>query len=311
MFQDDGSSSVTSSPLQLCPMMPLLLGFGSPHSLLKELESKERLASPDGDTMQQITAYFSESLANRILKSWPGLHKPFNSTKKSLLPYEFLVRKLFFELFPFLESAFVVPYRAIMEAMELEKMWFALLQSLNGRPEGPPVLRITGIHQHKEALDFMARILTEEAELLGITFPFNPIVSKLESLEIEKLLLQLRTLLAFDDERHRKRSPLPLMSIYGTNSRSLTEEPKTRSVNCLRKTWQMGVAQVLIQLGRCQMDNFLNALWGLSPNVMVRLPKGRERHKKLDKWIHRLDLAAYGNVPLSSYGRLQVRRPMQ
>jgi hypothetical protein len=37
------------------------------------------LLSPDGDTMQRIAAYFTEALADRILKAWPGLHKALNS----------------------------------------------------------------------------------------------------------------------------------------------------------------------------------------------------------------------------------------
>ncbi|XAR60328.1 hypothetical protein NMG60_11033650 [Bertholletia excelsa] len=97
--------------------------------------------------------------------------------------------------------------------------WRALLQDLSARPEGPPHLRITGVHQQKEILDQMAHILTEEAEKLDIPFQFNPIVCKLEDLEAEKLrvktgealaiscVLQLHTLLANDDELLKKKSP--------------------------------------------------------------------------------------------------------
>ncbi|KAI6685261.1 hypothetical protein NL676_031174 [Syzygium grande] len=68
-----------------------------------------------------------------------------------------------------------------------------------------------------------------------------------------------------------------------------------------------------------KMDNLLNALWELSPEVMEEIKKiisfegakRKERHEKLEKWIQRLDLAGFGNVPLSYYGRLQVRRLMQ
>lgn len=436
MFQDDGSSSVTSAPLQFCSLMSLSPGFGSPHSLLKELKSEERglylihlllacanhvancnlenanialeqisqLASPDGDTMQRIAAYFTEALADRILKSWPGLHKALNSTKISFLPEELLVRKLFFELFPFLKSAFVLTNQAIMEAMESEKMvhiidlnateptqWIALLQSLNARPEGPPHLRITGIHQHKEVLDLMARSLTEEAERLDIPFQFNPIVSKLENVEIENLrvktgealaissVLQLHTLLAFDDEHHQKRSPLSLKNMNGTDSHrvllmsqnSLGELLQKDLVNGSSPSTDSAASSPLSLNASVKMDTFLNALWGLSPKVMVvteqdsnhngstllerlvealhsyaalfdclestvsrtsleRLKvekmlfgeeikniiscegaKRKERHEKLDKWIQRLDLAGFGNAPLSYHGRLQARRLMQ
>ncbi|XP_030521099.1 scarecrow-like protein 3 [Rhodamnia argentea] len=436
MFQDDGSSSVTSAPLQFCPLMSLSPGFGSPNSLLKELKSEERglylihlllacanhvangnlenanialeqisqLASPDGDTMQRIAAYFAEALADRILKSWPGLHKALNSTKLSFLPEELLVRKLFFELFPFLKSAFVLTNQAIMEAMESEKMvhiidlnateptqWIALLQSLNARPEGPPHLRITGIHQHKEVLDLMARSLTEEAERLDIPFQFNPIVSKLENVEVENLsvktgealaissVLQLHSLLAFDHEHHQKRSPLSFKNMNVTDSHrvllmsqnSLGELLQKDLVNGSSPSTDSAASSPLSLNVSVKMDNFLNALWGLSPKVMVvteqdsnhngstlleRLVEAlhsyaalfdclestvsrtslerlkvekllfgkeikniisgegaerKERHEKLDKWIQRLDLAGFGNAPLSYYGRLQARRLMQ
>nr|GEU50926.1 ARID DNA-binding domain-containing protein [Tanacetum cinerariifolium] len=60
-----------------------------------------------------------------------------------------------------------------------------LLQSLSIRPEGPPHLRITGIHQQKEVLEKMELQLNEEAKRLDIRFKFNPVVSRLDNLEME------------------------------------------------------------------------------------------------------------------------------
>lgn len=37
----------------------------------------------------------------------------------------------------------------------------------------------------------------------------------------------------------------------------------------------------------------------------------KERHEKLEKWLIRLELAGYNNVPLSCYGMLQARRLQQ
>ncbi|KAF2610932.1 hypothetical protein F2Q70_00013697 [Brassica cretica] len=120
MFQEDnGTSSVASSPLQVFSTMsltrPTLLPSpsSSPFHSLKDLKPEERglylihllltcanhvasgslqnanaaleqlslLSSPDGDTMQRVAAYFTEALANRILKSWPGLYKALNATQ--------------------------------------------------------------------------------------------------------------------------------------------------------------------------------------------------------------------------------------
>ncbi|XWS52576.1 hypothetical protein CRYUN_Cryun11dG0082700 [Craigia yunnanensis] len=390
MFQDE-SSSVTSSPLQVFSMMSLSPNLGSPCPWLRELKSEERglylihllltcanhvatgslenanisleqisqLASPDGDTMQRMAAYFTEALADRILKAWPGLHKALNSTKITLVSEEVL--------------------------------WIALIQALSARPEGPPHLRITGIHQQKEVLDQMAHRLTEEAEKLDIPFQFNPIVSKLENLDTEKLrvktgetlaissVLQLHSLLASDDELLRKKSPLSSKNLNGIHlQRALQMNPSTLGellekdmVNGYSPSPDSASSSPLSSTASVKVDSFLNALWGLSPKLMVvteqdsnhngstlmeRLLESlysyaalfdclestvsraslerlkvekmlfgeeikniiacegaerKERHEKLEKWIQRLDLASFGNVPLSYYGMLQARRLLQ
>ncbi|RYR10387.1 hypothetical protein Ahy_B05g078845 isoform A [Arachis hypogaea] len=404
MFQEEGSSSVTSSPLQFFSMMSLSPSIGSPYTWLRELKSEERglalihllltcanhvaagslenanvmldqisqLASPDGDTMQRIAAYFNEALADRILKTWPGLHRALNSTRIVMVSEEILVQKLFLELFPFLKVSYILTNQAIVEAMEGEKMvhiidlnaaepaqWIALLQVFSARPEGPPHLRITGVHHQKEILEQMAHKLTEEAEKLDIPFQFHPVVSKLENLDFDKLrvktgealaissILQLHSLLGLDDEALRRRSPLLSKNSNGIH------------------------LQKALLMNQSTLESFLNALWGLSPKVMIvteqdsnhngstlmervlealysyaalfdclestvsrtsveRLKvekmlfgeeikniiacegaERRERHEKLDKWIQRLDLSGFGNVPLSYYGMLQARRFLQ
>lgn len=436
MFQDEGSSSVTSSPLQLFSMMSLPPSLGSPYPWLKELKSEERglylihllltcanhvaagslenanialeqisqLASPDGDTMQRIAAYFTEALADRILKAWPGLHKALNSTRITLVSEEILVQKLFFELFPFLKLTYVLSNQAIIEAMEGEKMvhiidlnaaepaqWIALLQVLSIRPEGPPHLRITGVHQQKEILDQMAYKLTEEAEKLDIPFQFNAVVSKIDNLDFDKLrvktgealaissVFQLHSLLASDDELLRKKSPLASKNLNGShlprvlqiNQSALGELLEKDMVNGHSQSPDSASSSPISLNASAKMDSFLNALWGLTPKLMViaeqdsnhngstlmerllealysyaalfdclesTVPRTslerlkvekmlfgeeikniiacegaerKERHEKLEKWIQRLDLAGFGNVPLSYYGMLQARGLLQ
>lgn len=310
MFQDDGSSSVTSSSTPLQFFSTMSPSLGSPYQWLRELKSEERglylihlllscanhvangslenanlsldqisqLASPDGDTMQRIAAYFTEALAQRILKSWPGLHKALNSTRISSVSEEMLVRKLFFDMFPFLKVAFVLTNQAIIEAMEGEKVvhvidlyaaepaqWIALIQALSTRPEGPPHLRITGIHPQKEVLDQMAHRLTEEAEKLDIPFQFNLVVSKLENLDFDKLrvktgealaissVLQLHSLLAADDYA-------PLLALKNSllaSGYGYSQSPDSASSSPLSPN------------ASAKMDSFLNSLWGLSPKIMV------------------------------------------
>ncbi|KAJ6702900.1 hypothetical protein OIU85_028920 [Salix viminalis] len=313
MVQEGRSSSVTS-PHQLFPWMSLSPGIGSPHPWLRELKSEERglclihlllacanhvavgsvenanislehishLASPDGDTMQRIASYFTAALADRILKGWPGLHKALNPKQESLISEEILVQRLFFELCPFLKLSYVITNEAIIEAMAGEKMvhiidlnscepaqWINLLQTLRARPEGPPHLRITGIHEQKE---------------------FNPIVSKLENLDLEKLrvktgealavssVLQLHALLAMDDEMHKRNSP------SGSNNPSSNHSQRVLRKNQNRHTLGEWLEKDLVNVyspspdsafsplslsTSPKMGSFLNALRSLSPKLMV------------------------------------------
>ncbi|KAL5543671.1 hypothetical protein UlMin_007455 [Ulmus minor] len=326
MVNDEGSSSVTSSPLQFFPWMPPSPGLGSPYPLLRELKSEERglyliqlllacanhvaagslenanigleqishLASPDGDTMQRIVAYFTEALADRMLKSWPGLHRALNSTKIYSVSEDIMVQRLFFELCPFLKLSYVITNQAIFEAMEGEKMvhiidlkssepaqWINLLQTLSARPEGPPHLRITGIHEQKEVLEQMALRLTEEAEKLDIPFQFIPIVSKLENLDIESLrvktgealavssVLQLHSLLATDDEMTRN-SPAASKNLQKAlhNQRTLKDWLEKEPTAVCNMSPDSALSPLSVS-GSPKMGSFLSALWGLSPKLMV------------------------------------------
>ncbi|KAJ4825648.1 Scarecrow-like protein 3 [Turnera subulata] len=334
MVHEDGSSSVTSSPLQFFPWMSLSPGIGSPFPWVRELKSEERglcliqllnacanhvaagsienanigleqishLASPDGDTMQRIAAYFTKALADRMLKRWPGLHKALNATEISSISEAVLVQRLFFELCPFLKLSYVITNQAIIEAMEGEKMvhiidlnafepaqWINLLQMLSERPEGPPHLRITGINEQKEVLDQMGLRLSDLAEKLDIPFQFNPIVSKLGDLDLEKLrktgealavssVLQLHSLLATDDEVTKRHSP--------STSRNSSSNPLQRvlHINQNRRTLGEWLEKDLVHVygsspdsalsplslaSSPKMGSFLSALWGLSPKLMV------------------------------------------
>ncbi|KAJ1420630.1 hypothetical protein SESBI_14204 [Sesbania bispinosa] len=317
-------------------MMSLSPSLGSPHPWLRELKSEERglyliqllltcanhvaagslenantileqislLASPEGDTMQRIAAYFTEALADRILKTWPGIHRALNSTRMVMVSDEILVQRLFFELFPFLKVALLLTNQAIIEAMEGEKMihiidlnaaepaqWIALLQVLSSRPEGPPHLRITGVHQKKEILDQIAHRLTEEAEKLDIPFQFNPVVSKLENLDFDKLrvktgealaissILQLHSLLAWDDDSIQRKSPLLSKSSNGVHMQRVLPMSQSTLGDLLEKDMANGYTPSpdstssspasLTTSNSMNMERFLNALWGLSPKVMV------------------------------------------
>lgn len=319
MFQEDGSSSVTSSPLMF-PIMSLSPGLMSPHPWLKDLKPEERglylihllvtcanhvasgslenanialdqisyLASPDGDTMQRIASYFSEALADRILRAWPGVYKAFRATRFSIVAEEILVNKMFFEFLPFVKVAYVISNQAIIEAMEGEKMvhvidlnatestqWCALIRDLSARPEGPPHLKMTGVHHKREVLEQMAHVLTEEAEKLDLPFQFNPIVCKLEDLDIEKLrvktgealaissIMQFHSLLASNHDI-RNRSPYQRASFMNQGTLGELLEKDYSPSNDSASSSPLSPNGPLPKI-----EGFLNALWGLSPKVMV------------------------------------------
>ncbi|XP_022746831.1 scarecrow-like protein 3 [Durio zibethinus] len=335
----EGTSSVTSSPHQFFTWMSLSPGLGSPFPWPRELKSEERglylihllvacanhvaagslenaniyleqisqLASPDGDTMQRIAAYFTEALADRMLKAWPGLHKALNSTKISSVSEEFLVQKLFFELCPILKLAYIITNQAIVEAMEGEKMvhiidlysfepaqWINLFQTFSSRPEGPPHLRITGIHKQKEVLKQMALRLTEEAEKLNIPFQFNPIVCRLENLDLESLrvktgealavssVLELHSLLATDDEMLRRNINSPSVSknvnsnqshrVLQMNQRTFGEWLQKEPVHMYSPSSDLATPSPSSPLSLApapKLWSFLTALRALSPKLMV------------------------------------------
>ncbi|XP_020672894.1 scarecrow-like protein 3 [Dendrobium catenatum] len=283
---DELSSSVTSSPLaSFMSISPTSLG--SPYApWLRDLKSDERglflihlllncathvaagnidqanafleqisfLSSPDGDTMQRIASYFTEALARRLLRSWPGLYRALNpDLPESSSASTFHACRLFHDLFPFLRLSFLVSNQAILEAMEGEKVvhvvdlggsdpsqWIALLQSLAARQEGPPHLRITAVGESRDFLTHMASILSNEAEKLDIPFQFHAVISRLDTLNVESLRVKTGEALAIT-------SLLQLHPLLAPNDDAAAP----------RKHFST------------KIESFLTSLWGLSPKIMV------------------------------------------
>lgn len=343
MFQDEGSSSVTSSssPLQYFSKMPIspTSSLGAPYCAaprIRELKSDERglylihlllncatsvaagaldkanaclehislLASPDGDAMQRVAAHFTEALARRVLRSWPGLYRALRAPAP--LPDTLLARRHFFDLCPFLMLAYLVTNQAILEAMEGERVvhvvdlggistaadnpvqWLAFLQALRNRPDGPPHLRFTAVHEHKELLDHTGTRLSEEAERLDIPFQFNAVVSRLEDLDVERLhvrtgealaissILQLHCLLGPDDNGSpgNRRSPTPNATKKSSAAQFLRIAQMSQGTlgQLLEKDTRSSRSPVSVSSSPPQSQktaSFLASLWGLSPKVMV------------------------------------------
>ncbi|KAK8958006.1 Scarecrow-like protein 3 [Platanthera zijinensis] len=311
---EEVSSSATSSPLlSFMSISPTALGSAySPW--LRDLKSEERglflihlllnctnhvaagnidqanaflehislLASPEGDTMQRIASYFTEALARRLLRSWPGLYRAINpASADASFSGTAAARRLFLDTCPFLRLSYLVSNQAILEAMDGEKVvhvvdlggsdpaqYLALLQSLAGRPEGPPHLRISVVGEHKELLFSTGSVLSKEAEKLDIPFQFNAVVSNLESLNVDILrvktgealainsTLQLHSLLASPDDAAAA-SGKPFSFRSGINEHLDKDQCSESSSSPFSFT------------PSAKLESFLTSLWGLLPKIMV------------------------------------------
>ncbi|KAG0481252.1 hypothetical protein HPP92_012110 [Vanilla planifolia] len=269
------------------------------------LENISLLASPDGDTMQRIASYFTEALARRLLRSWPGLYRALNADSldaAAAAVSAFHARGLFLDLCPFLRLSYIVTNQAILEAMKGEKVvhvvdlggsnpsqWLSLLQSLHRRPEGPPHLRITAVGEQRDLLTHTASILSKEAEKLDIPFQFNAVVSRLDALNVESLRVKTGEALAIS-------SVFQFHSLLASNSSddsqrySFSKHGGAVISQQPQKTLQSGYGLgELLEKGNCisgfnpgsesssptslhpsaNMESFLASLWSLSPNIIV------------------------------------------
>ncbi|RWW32107.1 hypothetical protein GW17_00003225, partial [Ensete ventricosum] len=375
VVQDEGSSSVTSSPLKTFSLMSLSPPSLSPYSpWLRELKSDERglclihlllncanhvaagsldrsnafleqialLAAPDGDAMQRIASHFTEALARRALRLWPGLYHALDSTRAVVLPLAeaAAARRHFLDLCPFLRLSYIVSNQAIMEAMKGERVvhvvdlnasdptqWISLLQGLRARPEGPPHLKITGVHEHKELLNHMAARLSDEAERLDIPFQFNAVVSRLDNLDVESLrvktgealaistVLQLHSLLASNDGAGDPRQAQRTAPVSQLTLGDYLE--KDHAANGYSPSTESALSSPFAPASSpARMESFLASLWGLSPKIMVvteqesnhNAPALNERFVEALFYYAALFDCLDSTVPRQSVERLRVEK---
>lgn len=248
------------------------------------LDYLAHIASPDGDAMQRVATYVSEGLVLQVLKNLQGVPKALSLPKTLSASEELLVKNLFCQLYPFSNVAYAVTTHAIVEAMGEEEVihiidlsasesqWIYLMQRLKERQKRPQLLKITGIHDKEEVLEQMALHLRVEAEKLNFDLQFNPMVSSLVNLDLDRLpvrkgeiliissMLQLHSLLATDDSMVRSRST-PEESM---NQRTLGEVLGKQKIN---------PDSLLLTLPLCasspKMGCFLNGLKKLQPRMVV------------------------------------------
>lgn len=282
------------------------------------LEYISQFSSPDGDAVQRVVTYFSEALGYRIVKHLPGVYKALNSSKTSLSSEDILVQKHFYELCPFLKFAYLITNQAIVEAMEGEKIvhiidlhcsepaqWIDLLLTLKKRQGGPPHLKITGIHERKEVLDQMTFHLTTEAGNLDFPLQFYPVVSKVEDVDFDNLLvktgealaitsvLQLHSLLATDDEVVGRISPAAYMNLQRAvhmGQRTFAEWLERDMINAYVLSPDSALSPLSLSASP-KMGIFLNAMRRLKPKLMVVTEQ--ESNLSGSNLMERIDKALY------------------
>ncbi|XP_008787590.1 scarecrow-like protein 3 [Phoenix dactylifera] len=313
------------------------------------LEHISIYASPDGDSMQRIASHLAEALSRRILRSLPGVYRTLLPARAAAFPLAEAVtaRRHFFDLCPFLHIAFAVSNWAIMDAMEEEKMihiidlhvfdptqWISLLQALSNRRGGPPHLRITGVNEHKELLSYTATCLNKEAERLDIPFQFNPVVSRLDNLDIESLrlktgealainsVLQLHSLLTTNDEgRSCRIMPMPAINsnmaqLHGVSQATLRELLEKEVINGYTPSPD-SLSPPFALAPAPRMERFFAALQArLPPKVMViteqesnhNSPMMNERFTKAQYFYATLFDCLESTLPRHSVERMRVEK---
>ncbi|XP_020081816.1 scarecrow-like protein 3, partial [Ananas comosus] len=163
--------------------------------------------------VHRLATIFTDALARRLLRRpLPGAYEALLAPAASSDPLLVAAaRRHFFDLCPFLKLAFLTSNQAILEQMEGERVvhivdlagpaadpaqWLALLRALRARPEGPPHLRITAVHDDPDALHRTSALLSKEADAHDMSFQFHPVLSRLDALDFDSLRVKTGEALA-------------------------------------------------------------------------------------------------------------------
>ncbi|KAL6905654.1 hypothetical protein ACP4OV_003255 [Aristida adscensionis] len=177
---------------------------GSMEKAVLLLERVAELADAAGDgPLQRLAAPMADCLARRLLRPVPGISGALIDPPAYLDRRRVrAARRSLFDLSPFPKVAVAVGNRAVVETMENEKnvhvidfagpaaqprQWVQLLRDFRRRPEGPPRLRLTVVHDDKELLARASELLVDEADDLEMAFQFHGIARRLEALDFNDL----------------------------------------------------------------------------------------------------------------------------
>ncbi|KAH7691540.1 Transcription factor GRAS domain-containing protein [Dioscorea alata] len=157
------------------------------------------MASPYSPSCaERVVAYFTKAMASRVMNSWLRTCCPIVPHKSILTAFQ-----TFNTVSPYIKFAHFTANQAILEAfhqkdivhiVDLDIMhglqWPALFHILATRPEGPPLVRLTGFGSSMEALEETGRQLSTFAKRLGMSLEFHPVAKR--SGDIDPWMVQAR-----------------------------------------------------------------------------------------------------------------------
>uniref|UniRef100_A0A0D9XWR9 GRAS family transcription factor n=1 Tax=Leersia perrieri TaxID=77586 RepID=A0A0D9XWR9_9ORYZ len=313
------------------------------------LQKIRKLTSIADGPLQRLSTIIVDSLAHRLLSPIQGfadaLIKPSDYFEQSCLRAAWYN---FANLSPYLSTGFVTINQAIMEAVEDEKVvhivdlscstthpwqWIKLLHDFRRRPEGPPELYLTVIHDDGEFLANMQALLSKEAESLEVSFHFISVIGRLETLDFSDIrstfqikygaavaiscALQMHRLLVIDDNlRSTGIAQLQQMSNF-------TQIKQMASSVCSPSSTLNYIHYIQTPSPPCHVPKLLarllSAIRSLKPNIMVIMEQDASHNTLLfhDRFVEVLNYyaalfdsfhAAAAANPRSTDERLRVER---
>lgn len=156
------------------------------------------LASPKGNSISRICAYFTEALAIRVTRLWPHVFH-ITTTSRDMVDDDENATALRFlnQVTPIPKFLHFTSNEMLLRAFEGKDrvhiidfdikqglQWPSLFQSLASRANPPSHVRITGIGESKQELNETGDRLSGFAESLNLPFEFHPVVDRLEDVRL-------------------------------------------------------------------------------------------------------------------------------
>lgn len=165
-------------------------------------------ASPFGDSVQRLAHYFANGLEARLAGTGSESYKDFAGKKFS--SYDILRGyKSYVQAVPFQRTTMFLTNQTIVKLAEKATrvhiidfgiffgfQWPCLVQNLSRRPQGSPILKITGVDHPQsgfrpaQKVEETGRRLAGYCERFGVPFEFHPIAQRWHTLKPEHFKIE-------------------------------------------------------------------------------------------------------------------------